>query len=119
MEDTDVVDVLKNIYDGYAVIDEEGVTLACIGVTEVDDFNAVAWALMAKDIGMRFFDIHKCVKAWLDGFANKYTYVWAYVRDEFNQGNRWASMLGFEPFGIQQSYYDDGEDAVIYRRERI
>jgi hypothetical protein len=119
IENKDVVDALKDIYDGYAVIDEEGVCLACIGVTEVDGDNAWAWALMSKDIGMRFFDIHKCVRAWLDGFANIYKYVWADVKEDFEEGKRWVDMLGFKRYNTQHNYYEDGSTANIYRRDKI
>ena len=115
--DMDVEQAVKEIYDGYTVLDGNGNVMACIGVTEMDSHNAMAWALMAENIGLRMFSIHKKVQDWLNGCG--YDNVYADVREEFSRGHMWVAMLGFIPFGITENFYDDGANAILYRRDRL
>jgi len=117
MKEVDIEEALKDVYDGYTVVDEGDTPLACIGVREIDLDNAFAWALIADGVGTKFFEIHKCVTAWLNNCG--YPYTWCDVREGFNEGHRWAEMLGFVRYNTQKNYYLDGATAVVYRRDKL
>ena len=115
LTDIDIDNSLSNVYNGYTVLDESDKPIACIGLREMDSDNAFSWALMSSDIGVRFFDIHKKVKEFLDSCC--YRYIWCDVREGFEEGHRWVKLLGFNECLREEDYYKDGGTAIVYKRE--
>ena len=95
----------------------DGVAIACIGVNEINDSSAFAWALIADDIKNKFYDIHMCVKAWLNNCG--YATVFGDVKRDFDKGHRWMKMLGFKECGVLPEHYPDGQDGILYRRDKM
>lgn len=115
-KDTSIEDALKGVYDGYTVT-YEGKAIACIGVKELTPHSAFAWALLKNGIREQFHQIHKCVSAWL--CATGYDIIYCDVREGFIEGLRWVRLLGFTQCDTKENYYDDGGNAIIFKRERL
>tara|TARA_R110000765_G_scaffold364930_2_gene455117 strand:- start:305 stop:655 length:351 start_codon:yes stop_codon:yes gene_type:complete len=116
MEQINLVDAVKSLYDGYTVT-HKGKAIACIGVNEIDAYSAFGWCLIADGIKTQFYDIHKCVMAWLNGCG--YNTVFCDVKEGFVEGHRWVKLLGFHECGTLPEHYTDGVDGILYRRDRM
>lgn len=93
---------------------KDGRILGCAGVVKQWENRAVAWSLLAGDIGNDFISIHKAVSRFLD--MCEFNRVEAYVDADFEQGHRWIRMLGFTPEGRMRQFNPNGSDAVMYAR---
>ena len=90
--------------------------LGCAGLVKQWENRAIAWALLAGDIGTDFIRVHRAVDRFLDICGvNR---VEAYVDAHFEQGHRWIQMLGFTQEGYMKQFNPDGGDAVLYARLR-
>lgn len=91
-------------------------TMACAGVVELWPGRAFAWALIDKDAGRHMIGITRAVKntlAWLP-----YRRIEMAVIAGFDEGMRWAEMLGFkletpEPMPL---YFPGGESAYQFSK---
>ncbi len=100
-----------------AILDGE-----CIGVC----FLRRLWAgrgefqlLLGHRVGaIEMLAIHRKAKELLDVVAAKHGLrrIETVVRTSFEQGHRWAEMLGFDSEGLLRRYAPDGSDYTMYSR---
>lgn len=103
---------LESTY-AYSLLDGDKV-LCCAGIVDIWRDRAFAWALVGKDAGRRFFEIHKNVSAALRMYPARR--VEMAVDVDFDQGHRWARLLGMTAEGTMKAYQPDGRDCVLYAR---
>jgi len=97
----------------YSLVDGDEV-FASAGLIPQWEHRAVAWALISAEAGKHFFLIHKAVRRALT-FHN-YRRVETSVACNFEQGHRWAQLLGFEREGRMRAFTPDGQDCDLYAR---
>jgi hypothetical protein len=97
----------------YSALDGDEV-LACLGVIPQWEGRAVAWGLVGRAAGRNFRSIHRGVSRFLDtcGFRR----IETAVATHFEQGHRWAQLLGFKNEGTMSGYAPDGSDYDLYAR---
>ena len=106
----------KMLYDAgpaYAVILDDNV-VACLGIIPQWEGRAIAWGLVGTEAGKAFVSLHKAVKRFLD--LQDYHRIETAVSTDFEQGHRWAQLLGFENEGTMRAYTPDGRDCDLYAR---
>ena len=87
----------------------------CIaGLLEVTKDRAVGISYMSADSGKYLRSIAGLLTAWMDSYH--YRRIEITVQRGWDNGMRWANLLGFELEGIMRSYYPNGEDAYLYGR---
>jgi len=102
--------------DSYS-IEHEGKVICCFGWVNVYEHRAMIWGLFAKDSGPHFTAFTKIAKRLFDGLPHKRLEL--EVDYEFDQGHRWARMLGFEmETGRLRGFRIDGGDSALYSRIR-
>lgn len=89
-----------------------GQVVACAGVIPQWPGRAVAWALIGKEAGPHFIGIHRAVQRALDMHA--FRRIETGVVCDFEEGHRWAKMLGFVREGRMRAYTPDGRDCDLY-----
>lgn len=97
----------------YSAVEGDAV-FACAGIIPQWEGRAVAWALIADEAGRHMVGIHKAVRRALEVHA--YRRIETAVASNFEQGHRWAQMLGFEREGRMRGYAPDGRDCDLYAR---
>lgn len=93
---------------------KDGLPVICAGIAPVSAGRAVAWAVLAAEIGCAFIPAHRAVKKFLD--AQTFRRIETYVQSDFPEGHRWALMLGFEFEGRMGAFFDDGRDGDLFAR---
>ncbi len=104
---------LANAGPAYSLVDGDEV-FASAGLIPQWEHRAVAWALIAAEAGKHFFLIHKAVRRAL--IFHNYRRVETSVACDFEQGHRWAQLLGFEREGRMRAFTPDGQDCDLYAR---
>lgn len=105
-------------FPSFSGIADDGTVLAVGGVYEPWKNRAVAWMLLAGDLGPHMVCIHRAIVRFLD--LQQLPRVEATVREGFEPGHRWVKMLGFTcetPNGMK-AYSPDGETHYQYARVR-
>jgi hypothetical protein len=98
----------------FAAVDGTKV-LACSGLLEMWEGRALAWAMLAKDLGNQFVGVHRAVKTFLDN--SHYNRIEATVDVGFDEGVRWIEMLGFNlETPEMKAYLPNGRAAAMYVR---
>jgi hypothetical protein len=93
---------------------EDDVVFASAGFYQQWEGRAIVWALLSADAGRHFIRIHRAV---LRAFSlHPYRRIETAVLDGFEEGYRWAEMLGFWREGLMRAYCPDGTDAHLYAR---
>jgi hypothetical protein len=92
--------------------------IACAGVVELWPGRAYAWALLDKSAGKHFIAITRAIRDKLN--ALPYRRIEMAVDEHFEQGHRWAKMLGFnrETTTPMRAYNPDGGNCHLYARIR-
>lgn len=91
--------------------------IGCAGVINVWEGRGIAWAYLARDAGTYMPAITKAVKRFLE--ASPLRRIEMNVDLEFEQGHRWANMLGFRlEAGRMEAYRPDGGTCSLYARVR-
>lgn len=107
----DLYDVLVD-GQSYTVMDGDEV-LICGGAMEISPGRAVAWAYLARQVGVRMSFITRAVRRFL-GMLN-YRRIEIDVDCDFEQAHRWAKMLGFTmECERRRSFSPDGRDCALY-----
>lgn len=102
--------------ESYTAI-HNGEVLACAGFFPFHDQRALCWTYLSKNAGKRFISLHKTVKRIVDSM--KYNRLEMDVACDFEEGHRWAKLLGFElETPRMRAYFNDGTDAAKYVRIR-
>lgn len=97
----------------YSLVDGDEV-FATAGLIKQWDNRAIAWALISAEAGPHFFLIHKAVRRAL--LFHSFRRVETAVKTDFQQGHRWAELLGFSNEGTMSGYAPDGSDYDLYAR---
>lgn len=107
---------LENSQYAYAGI-KNGRTLFCAGVAEYWTGRAESWAILRSSAGNEMLGITKIVKRFLEVCPIRR--IEASIDVDFEQGHRWAKMLGFNlEAACLKSYFPDGKDCALYARVR-
>lgn len=110
-DQADTIESLSAI-EAYTAMDGDRV-IGCAGVLELWKGRAAAWAFLADGMGRQFVTLHRAVKRFLD--VADYGRIEAEVALDFEEGHRWAHMLGFELENPRmRKYFPDGSDAALY-----
>lgn len=95
-----------------AIYDEH--VVACLGIIPQWENRAVAWGLIGIDAGRAFVSVHRAVRRFLE--LQQYARIETAVSSEFEEGHRWAQLLGFQKEGTMRAYTPDGRDCDLYAR---
>jgi RimJ/RimL family protein N-acetyltransferase len=93
----------------------DGRVVGCVGVLPMWEGRAEAWALLARDVGLRGMrEVHNAVLRYLE--MCPYRRLEAHCDADFPQARRWLEMLGFEFEGPLRAYKPDGKDCLRFAR---
>ena len=98
--------------------DQTEKVLACMGVHAIHPGRALAWSLIAGDIGRHFQAIHRAARRYLR--VTPYARLEAHVDAGFTAGARWLKLLGFTcetPQGMR-GFTAEGRTCHLYARVR-
>ena len=98
----------------FTAIADGGIVLACAGVHEVWAGRGIAWALISRHAGGQFRPIHRAVAGFLKQCPVRR--IEMMVDNAFDEGHRWARMLGMQHEGVMRAYSPTGDDYAIYAR---
>lgn len=86
------------------------------GIHPIWDGRASIWMLMDQDAGRHLLALTRCVRLMLEEYGYRRTELW--VSTTFEQGCRWARLLGFdlETPVPARGYLPNGNDAYLYAR---
>lgn len=105
---------LESAGPAYTVMDGCSV-VACGGLAEQWATRATAWSLISEDVtGHKFARLHKMVLRFLA--SQDYPRIEMTVDHDFEQGHRWARLLGFRWEGLMKKYNPNGSDCDLYAR---
>ena len=92
----------------------DGRTASIMGVLPLPEAGGHVWLFFAKHVGMEELLIAtSCVKGFMNALkAFGYEWVQTPVRNDFRQGHKWASMLGFAPTEKEEALLNNG---IIYK----
>ena len=90
----------------------DGAVIACAGLIPQWPGRAVAWALVSSAAGPHFLGVHRAVKRALD--VHPFRRIETGVVSDFDEGHRWAKMLGFVREGQMRAYTPDGRNCDLY-----
>jgi hypothetical protein len=91
-----------------------GDVVACLGMIQMWEGRAVAWGLIGENAAPHLYSITKAILRVFD--LHPFRRVETAVACDFQQGHRWAQMLGFEREGTMKHYTPDGRDCDLYAR---
>lgn len=97
----------------YSAVDGDNV-LACAGFYPQWTGRAIVWALLSETAGRHFVRIHRAVLRSFE--LHPFRRIETAVAAGFPEGDRWATMLGFQREGLMRAYLPDGGDAHLYAR---
>lgn len=96
---------------------QDGEVIGCGGVFPFHPQRALCWTYISKQAGRHFTQLHRRVKLFIDTVG--YNRLEMDVAYEFEQGHRWAKLLGFEVEAPRmRCYFNNGGDATKYVRIR-
>lgn len=100
----------------FTAMDDDGTPLGCAGVINVWQGRGMAWAYLSKRATQdKFLFVHRAVARFLEGCYVKR--IEMTVDCEFEQGHRWAELLGFQMEAERmRAYRPDGGDVALYAR---
>ncbi|MEH6358831.1 MAG: hypothetical protein V7745_07565 [Pseudomonadales bacterium] len=101
----------------YSALDD-GVPVCSAGVVEMWQGRGIAWAYVSGIVTPRkFITVHRMIDRFLNGcYLHRIEMT---VDCEFDEGHRWAKMLGFDLEAERMvAYRPDGGDCALYARTR-
>lgn len=104
--------MLEGMY-AYSLIEGDEV-LACAGIMQVWEGRSMGWAMISKNAGRKFMEIHRNVVAAIRMCPDRRFEI--AVDSEFPEGKRWAKLLGLTFEGRMKAYGSDGRDHDLYAR---
>lgn len=113
LSDREYATNLARAGQAFTAIDGNDV-VCCAGVIAQHPLRAIAWAVVSKDAGTHFVQLTKAIKRFLE--LTGYKRIETAVSTDFEQGHRWAKLLGFEREGTMKSYAPNGDDYDLYAR---
>jgi len=104
---------LKEAGPAYSLVDGDAV-FATAGLIPQWSNRAIAWALVSSEVGPHMVMLHKAV---LRVFSlHHFRRIETSVACNFEQGHRWAKLLGFEREGRMRAFTPEGDDCDLYAR---
>jgi len=101
--------------ESYAIRDNLGNIMCCVGIIDLWENRAMVWSLMDKNSNRHLLGITKILINLLKCSAQKR--IEMYVDCDFKQAHRWAKMLGFNLEAEKmKSFYPTGQDVALYAR---
>jgi RimJ/RimL family protein N-acetyltransferase len=91
-----------------------GRVIAAAGLAHQWPGRAIAWSLLAPDIGHHFIELHRAVKRALEIFTVRR--IEAHVDPAFQSAVRWVEMLDFRRECTMAKFTPDGRDCDLYVR---
>jgi hypothetical protein len=102
--------------NAYTILDGDRV-IACYGWIDIYPTRALCWAYLSKHVGPHLTGVTKILHRILKVLPHKRLEM--EVNCEFEQGHRWAKLLGFTMEAERlRGYRIDGGDSAIYARVR-
>lgn len=95
---------------------DSGEILFCGGATEHHPGYASLWSVFAHHAGPALLEITRRARRMVADMPHGR--VDCLVRSEFEQGMRWAWMIGLQSEGRMRAYWSDGSDAMVFARIR-
>lgn len=99
-----------------ACVDRERV-LGIGGLVDQGGGRAHAWAMLANNIGLAFVGLHRGALRLLETSA--YRRVEMVTLCNFNEAQRWARQLGFEPEAMLRAWFPSGAAGMLWSRVRV
>jgi hypothetical protein len=115
LADPSYADMLHKAGPAYAAVDGD-VVIACLGVIPQWEGRAIAWGLVGRNAGRNMLAIHRGVSRFLE--LCEHRRVETSVATNFDEGHRWARLLGFTREGTMSAYAPGGYDCDLYARIR-
>lgn len=97
----------------YSLVDGDEV-FACAGILPQWPGRSTCWALLGEVAGRRMVELHRAVLRSFEMHPARR--IETTVFTGFEEGHRWARMLGFEREGRMRAYAPGGEDCDLYAR---
>lgn len=97
---------------GWTLLDPFGAPTACGGFFTLWEGRALAWAFLAGSLSM--VAVHRAAVAMLAAHGIRRVEAW--VDANFQEGHRWARMLGFNLEGRMARFSPEGADMDLYAR---
>jgi hypothetical protein len=103
--------------NSYAAIDENGKLLMCFGFIEIFPTRALMWGFLSATCGNHMTALTRIGKRLLEALPHNRVEI--EVDCEFEQGHRWARVLGFELEIMRLKCWRlDGGDSALYSMVR-
>lgn len=109
-------EMLESLPNSYAAT-KDGVVIGFFGLAPQSGHRALGWALIGKNcVPSDFVKFTKGVREYID--ASGFKRVEIVIRDGFQNGHRWAKMLGFhcETPRPMLNWFKGGVGAFLYSR---
>lgn len=114
LSDESYVAALSTAGHAYALLGPSGEVLACAGIIPMWHGRAIAWALVGAAAGHRMVELHRAAMRAFD--MHPVRRLETTVAAGFEQGHRWARLLGFTRECTMRAYAPDGSDCDLYAR---
>lgn len=93
--------------------------LGCGGFVELSPFRAMCWTLLNPTNPKHFSLLHRVIRRLLEGQAERYPRLEAYLDPDFPEARRWAKILGFRVECESKPYFfPDGRTGAEWVRLR-
>lgn len=102
--------------DARTYYDEDGVIVFIGGINRKWENHAQIWSIISKAASPHMLQITREIREWIDLYCKVYRRIECQVQKDFEHGNRWAKLLGFQLDGTLPKFFVDGTDACIYSR---
>lgn len=107
--------LLKNAGPAYTVLDDDGEVLFCCGTAKQWEGRFVVWSVLSKfATKKKFVWISRKVKSYFD--KSDIRRLEMTIDVGFDQGVRWAELLGFKRECKMEKFNPDGTDAWLFSR---
>lgn len=93
--------------------DDNDTIVGCGGLAQIWPGRYLMWALLSKESGKHMVSITKMAKRLLRLCEGRIEVI---VRSDYQTGERWVQMLGFEWHHHEELFLPGGHDADIYMR---
>lgn len=105
-------EILERLGDAFTIMDGDK-PVASIGRVTMWPGRYELWAALSEDAGRHMIAITKAAKRLLQLCEGRLEIM---VRSDFEQGHRWAKLLGFKHHHHEERFLPNGADADIYVR---
>lgn len=107
---------LASYGSAYSLKRDDNSVAAICGLYPVDPGHAMAWAFLGHGLKAEMVSVTRIIKRYLDTAMIDHRRIAMSVHAEFEQGLRWAEMLGFESEGCERMAAADRGDLIRYVR---